>query len=174
MKPYIVLLLGCIFLAGCDPLGLGKATGDGKKSLVTTPVSIKDNFDQLKTVVENMDIGFDTLKYISTSTIAGIYIQDFTLWKSTNPIVKVEVLPNNNKSLVKVDINNYPAFPKDAYITQNKTTYDNDQRVSQDTITIIPQKKQSNFILLIWNVFITITAIVLLIILLKKKRKNNA
>ena len=129
-------------LSACDFFGLKSATDDGKKSLVSTPISVKDNqlLQNLKTLVEKADIGFDTLKYISSSTIAGIEIREFTLWKSSSPFIKVEVLPKNNKSLVSINIHNYPAFPKGAYINEVRKTYEDGRLTGMDLIVIQPEK----------------------------------
>ena len=141
-KEILIFLVLSVALAGCDLFGLKSATDDGKKSLVSTPISVKDNqlLQNLRTLVEKADIGFDTLKNISSSTIAGIEIKEFTLWKSSSPFIKVEVLPKNNKSLVSINIHNYPAFPKGAYINEIRKTYEDGKLTGVDLIVITPEK----------------------------------
>ena len=142
-KEILVFIFLLVSLSACDFFGLKSATDDGKKSLVSTPISVKDNnlFENLKNLVDKIDVGFDTLKFISSSTITGMSIQEFTLWKSSGPLVKVEVLPKNNKSLVSINIHNYPAYPSRAYINETRMTFEDGKLVGKSIVVIVPDKQ---------------------------------
>jgi len=167
-------LCGLFFLIGCDPAGnaVNAATKGGTKAMVETktqiPISNIANgntaqfFNDMQKVLETADIGFDTFKN---------NIGDWFCWKSSQPAIsaKMEVLQGYKKSLVDVNIHNYPAYPSGEFVYEMKKTFEEGVKTSENILVITPQKSNNTLLLITLITIGTIQLLFTIFIFWRKK-----